>query len=120
MYIACDRGNLTLAEILLDAGANANVTTDLKMTPLLVAAFNGHADVVSFLFARKVDIEQRGPCGGTALYVAAQEGRRHVAEILIQQGAEIDARCDGDLTPSLIAAMQGHDEIVRLLLEAGG
>jgi hypothetical protein len=107
-------------DVLLSAGCDANIRTELQMTPLLVAAFNGHVSVIQRLLAHGVDMEQHGPCGGTALYVAAQEGRNSVAEILLQKGAQVDASCDGQLTPSLIAAMQGHAEMVRLLLAGGG
>jgi hypothetical protein len=108
--------------MLLNASADANAITQFQMTPLLIASFNGHQEVVSSLLSRNVDIEQRGPCGGTALYVSAQEGRRSAAELLIRHGAKVDSRCDegSDLTPSLIAAMQGHDNLVRVLLEARG
>ena len=91
-------------------------------TPLLLAAQNGHADVVSALLASShyVDINRPNAANETPLSFAADRGHTAVVAVLLAAPG-IDANhtvgeCGS--TPLTLAADRGHVEVVDLLLRA--
>jgi ankyrin repeat protein len=90
-------------------------------TPLHLAAFFGHAPVVSELVGRGADLRAvaRNPMAVTPLHSAAAAGQVEVARILIEAGAPVDERQAGGWTPLHSAAQNGDVELVRLLLASG-
>eukprot|EP01048_Picozoa_sp_COSAG05_P013360 COSAG05_NODE_1417_length_4940_cov_7.065895_1_plen_167_part_00 len=59
-------------------------------TPLLLAAWHGHADVVSALLDASCDVNRRLPNGTGAIYLAARNGHAEAVDILLQAGAEVE------------------------------
>ncbi|RWF05624.1 MAG: ankyrin repeat domain-containing protein [Mesorhizobium sp.] len=46
LYIACERGNVELARLLIKRGAGVNLPVSWQRTPLYAANKGGHADIV--------------------------------------------------------------------------
>src|SRR5437867_3024831 len=88
-------------------------------TPLLVAARNGHAEIVRLLIAHGAPPDSANAMGETALYLAAEYGHDDVIKALIAAHASVDARAKGNLTPLDVATMYGRFGAVKLLLAAG-
>ncbi|KAJ3031069.1 UNVERIFIED_CONTAM: hypothetical protein HDU68_006657 [Siphonaria sp. JEL0065] len=65
-------------------------------TPLILASFNGHADVVRYLVSKGADVNARvgSPKGCTAIMIACWMRRMDVVRILVNGGAT--ARSEGD------------------------
>ena len=59
-------------------------------TPLLLAAWHGHADVVSALLDASCDVNRRLPDGTGAIYLAARNGHAEAVDILLQAGVEVE------------------------------
>ena len=58
LLLACREGSARCAEMLLDAGASAELPDAVGATPLVVGAAGGHVDVVTALLRRGVrDVE---------------------------------------------------------------
>ena len=97
------------------------------VTPLIIAARNGHLNSVKILLGYGADIEARGTLkienqvidGSTPLWAAARSGFLDVVKLLIEQNAEVDGRTSMGSTPLRTAAFQGHLDIVRCLVESG-
>ena len=88
-------------------------------TLLLVAASNGHKQLVEVLLKRGAKLAAQNSYGVTALMLAANQGREQVVELLLQHGAEVDLQ-DGDGDAALTsAAIEGHPAVVLQLLRAG-
>ena len=97
------------------------------VTPLIIAAHNGHLNSVKILLGYGADIEARGTLkvenevieGCTPLWAAAASGRLDVVKLLIEQNAEVDGRTSTGSTPLRAAAYDGYLDIVKCLVESG-
>ena len=97
------------------------------VTPLIIAAHNGHLNSVKILLQYGADIEDRGTLkiedqvieGCTPLWAAAAFGRLDVVKLLIEQNADVDGRTSTGSTPLRVAAHEGHLDTVRCLVESG-
>ena len=97
------------------------------VTPLIIAAHNGHLNSVKILLQYGADIEDRGTLeiedqvieGCTPLWAAAAFGRLDVVKLLIEQNADVDGRTSTDSTPLRAAVYGGHLDNVRCLVESG-
>ncbi|KAK7873690.1 hypothetical protein R5R35_013224 [Gryllus longicercus] len=117
---AARAGNAESALWLLNAGADVNFTTSHGWTPLMDAAYNAHADVVSLLLERGADIRAKTQGARTALHLAACHDRRgRCVFLLLNAGSPVDAKdADGD-TPLHCAARLDTEAAARALLAAG-
>ena len=86
---------------------------------LVLAAEEGHLEVVRLLLESGADKDTAGTNSWTALHFAALNGHFQVVRLLLEAGADKDAADTGGWTALRIAAEEGHLEVVRLLLEAG-
>jgi ankyrin repeat protein len=60
-------------------------------TPLHLAAFNGHNDMIHFLFHRGAVIDAKNEDSDTPLHEAARKGHKEVVLQLINYGTAVDA-----------------------------
>ena len=97
------------------------------VTPLIIAARNGHLNSVKILLQYGADIEARGTLktgdevieGCTPLWAAADTGHLDVVRLLIKRNADVDGRTSSGSTPLRVAAHEGHLDVVRCLVESG-
>ena len=97
------------------------------VTPLIIAAHNGHLNSVKILLGYGADIEARGTLkiendvikGCTPLWAAAASDHLNVVKLLIERNADVDGRTSTGSTPLRVAAHEGHLDVVRCLVESG-
>ena len=97
------------------------------VTPLIIAARNGHLNSVKILLKYRAEIETRGTLktenevkeGCTPLWAAAYTGHLDVVRLLIKRNADVDGRTSSGSTPLRAAAYEGHLDVVRCLVESG-
>lgn len=79
-------------------GANPNVISPKHdgLTPLVLAAMGGHAEIAKELIAAGADVNWTGYQTGTPLYWAVQEGHAEVVKVLLDSGVDPTAKCYGD------------------------
>ena len=104
---------------LLDAGADANVATDLGVTPLWAAAEAGNATLARRLLEAGARADAVLPSGESIVMTAAQHGAAEIVEALLAHGADPDRRAGRGQTALMWAAAAGHPEVVRVLLTHG-
>ena len=97
------------------------------VTPLIIAAHNGHLNSVTILLRYGADIEDRGTVqiadevvkGCTPLWAAAASGHLHVVKLFINKGAFIDLQDEDGDNALHYAVKGGHLKIVSELLALG-
>jgi serine/threonine-protein phosphatase 6 regulatory ankyrin repeat subunit B len=88
-------------------------------TALMLAAGNGHKEVVQVLLNGGARVYDKDAKGYTALLLAARHGHRDVAELLLTRGANIQDKAINGCTALIAAAEHGHQDVVELLLNRG-
>ena len=83
LHDAAKSGDLNRVQQLADEGADLDVTLQRGETPLIVAALEGHTEVVEFLIARGTSVQARNDRGFTALHAAAFRGHLAIVELLV-------------------------------------
>ena len=108
---------------LIRAGADVHAANDFGVTPLVLAARNGHAEIITQLLAAGVDPNdprQTVNAGETPLMLAARTGQVDAVEVLANAGADIDAQETWNGQSALMwAAAEGHVPVVESLLGLG-
>lgn len=91
---------------------------DWYVEPLVLAATNGHEEVVDLLCKRKSIVDCKDEhTGRTALCVAAAMGHDRVVQCLLRHGAAIHDAGHGEDSALYCAVEHGHALIVRVLLQ---
>ncbi len=115
---ACCKGHEKIVQLLLHAGAKANIA-GYNYTPLMLAAANGHLEIVQILLHANADPNQpledsydhyEGP-----LNEAVKAGHLAIVQILLKHGADPNKCCHAVFS----AVEWGHVEIMKMLLAHG-
>ncbi|MDE2816085.1 MAG: SUMF1/EgtB/PvdO family nonheme iron enzyme [Chloroflexota bacterium] len=112
LFIAAHGGNVEIAELLVDAGANLNTKSGAE-TPLMAAAFLGHLQIVNLLIERGADVAINSSQGNAVNYAVAG-GHLEVVRLLLDAGGYKPATLNGLMAMSA-AKTNGHAEIESLL-----
>jgi serine/threonine-protein phosphatase 6 regulatory ankyrin repeat subunit B len=68
--------------MLIDAGADPNVSTDDGFTPLMAASGEGYLEIVKLLLQAGADVTAKNKSGLTALTLADEENHYEVIDLL--------------------------------------
>ncbi|KAJ9448209.1 Ankyrin repeat and KH domain-containing protein mask [Diplonema papillatum] len=91
-------------------------------TGLILASYQGHADVVSRLLRTsegRAAVDSTNTHGATALLVASQMGHESVVKELLSAGADVNAATNDSWTALILASVTGNSSVVKELLSAG-
>jgi uncharacterized protein len=90
-------------------------------TPLGLATFFGHIDLVKLLIEKGANpnIAANNPFKVTPLHSACAISNYDIAEMLIKNGAEVNARQMQGVTPLHSAAHNGQPRLAKLLIDNG-
>ena len=111
-------GNLEKVKEMINGGVNVNSPESDGQTALMLAAFNGHSDIVLFLLESGAAIDRRDLMGRTALLYASTGPFPETVKILLEKGAEpniIDS--NEHFSPLMHAAAEGNLDVVKILIE---
>ena len=116
---AANKNWKAIIQVLLQAGANPNMT-DLKgECPLHVATLEDYKDIVHLLLQHGAKPNMRNQDGTTPLHWAAVLGHLDVAKQLIDGGADPNSTDIWGMTPLHEAVRYGKKVIVNLLVDSG-
>ncbi|CAE7448019.1 ANKRD50 [Symbiodinium sp. KB8] len=122
--MACWRGKLKVARVLLEAGADKNFANNRGNTALILASGRGYLEVARLLLNAGADKNLANNDGVTALMAASRKGRSQrgcieVVSLLLEASADKDSADNEGKSAIMHASHEGRTSVVRLLLEAG-
>jgi ankyrin len=116
---AMDGYVIRVERLLLD-GVSPQAADERGMTPLHLAAKNGHREVTAQLLDHGAPMDQIRQDGVTPLFLAAQAGHRDVVALFLEKGAEVNSQARiGAVTLLHLSAYRGDQDMVALLLKYG-
>jgi hypothetical protein len=124
---ASKKGDIDALRRVLDEGGDVNArvrqgsTSLLLSTPLHLAAYYGHRNIIGELIARRCKVDAVNLGKKTALHVAARQGFAEICQMLINAGANVHAEDADGFTPQDDAEVATFDtEDARKVLQAAG
>jgi ankyrin repeat protein len=121
LHAVLAKGNLDAISLLLDLGADVNMKTEHKRTPLC-EAYRGHyrrLEVMRLLLERGAAPDVWYDDRDLLLHKAIYIGEAEVIHLLIQHNADVDAPIHSNHTPLHWASSIGNTDIAQILLECG-
>jgi len=116
LVVAARAGYSATIDVLLAGRADVNARSGFGDTALMMAALNGHDDIVRKLRARGGVLEGRG---WTPLIYAATGGHDKIVTYLIGEGSNINAVSPNGTTALMMAVREGRVSTAELLLARG-
>ncbi|XP_011864854.1 PREDICTED: protein TANC2 isoform X2 [Vollenhovia emeryi] len=132
LMLAAREGHWGTAERLLqgDLSISMNTVTDESValleqgdlagrTALMLAASEGHINLLELFLDKGSILETKDKEGLTALSWACVRGRVTAVQMLLDRGSDVNTNDNSGRTPLDLAAFQGNPKLVQLLLEKG-
>ncbi|MBI1279950.1 MAG: ankyrin repeat domain-containing protein [Anaerolineaceae bacterium] len=122
LFEAASVGELaTVKAILAEDPDLINAYSPDGFFPLALAAFFGHADIVSYLLDSGADVHQTAQNAQRVNVLHAASANRHldICRMLIERGVDVNAKQEGGFTALQAAAQNGQLALAELLLEQG-
>ncbi|KAM9817515.1 ankyrin repeat and SOCS box protein 2-like [Neosynchiropus ocellatus] len=119
LLIATSRENLTPAEVLLEHGANTDISNHDRETPLYKACERSNAALVAALLNHGASVNAQSHLGWTALQEAVSRNNVEICEMLLKAGAKLNLANIYGITPTFTAAQSGQVAALRCLLKHG-
>uniref|UniRef100_A0A8C1K6P7 Kinase D-interacting substrate 220a n=1 Tax=Cyprinus carpio TaxID=7962 RepID=A0A8C1K6P7_CYPCA len=114
---AAYKGRLEVAHLLLEKGANPNITGQYSVYPIIWAAGRGHAEIVQLLLQHGAKVNCSDKYGTTPLIWAARKGHYDCVMHLLENGANVDQEGANSMTALIVAVRGGFTEVVKELLK---
>ena len=105
---------------LIGIGADVNARTNNGVTPLMIAAEEGHINAVTSLVKCGANVHLQDKDGQTALHHAMQSPQASICEVLsclIKNGADVNAHTFHNETPLMLASRDDHVNVVTFLIK---
>jgi len=121
IHDAVAEGNLPeVKKIITQYPETLNSTNYMSRTPLHIAAFKGHKEIVAFLIRAGADVSPRDIKNRKApLHYAVRDGYIEIVKLLIEAGADVNVKNLYNWIPLHYASAFNRPEIADLLIEKG-
>jgi hypothetical protein len=117
-FKAAREGDVAAVSRLLKEGVKPDVkNADFALvTPLWIAAWNGHTAIVELLTQRKdVDVNVLSEAGRPPMFWPAANGYEAIVKLLLDAGAKADFVDENGDTPASVARKFGHGKLAEML-----
>ncbi|CUG88126.1 ankyrin repeat protein, putative [Bodo saltans] len=119
MHLAAKGGRADIITLLANNGGNVDATKNDQVTPLHIAAANGHTNALLELLRLNATVNV-AVNGKTPLHSAALKGHMNAISALLDHHADVAAVTNDGTTAMHAAAQGGHADIITLLANNGG
>lgn len=115
----CSIGDIELAKILIEKGADVNIRDNYGETPLILSLLLKQTEAAKLLIEEGADVNKFDQYGNCPLSLAIEYNQTELEKLLIEKGADIDT-CDDFGTTALVCAIRnGNVELAKQLIEKG-
>ncbi|XP_048243258.1 uncharacterized protein LOC124111218 isoform X3 [Haliotis rufescens] len=114
LHLACAGGNTAIVQHLVSP-SNINTRGAYRLTPVMVAACEGHKSVFDLLVSKKADLSLMDDHGDSLLHLACAGGNTAIVQHVVSS-SNINTRGQYRLTPVMVAACKGHKSVFDLLV----
>ena len=121
LCIAVEAGQSSVAEYLIDQGANVDFLGAHGYTPLTLAAMKDNLALFKLILPKSRKIDHKVTLGGfTTLYFAAKIKSEIMVQLLVDSGANVKITTDTGATALAVACMnKPNTAIINCLMHAG-
>ncbi|KAJ5115954.1 hypothetical protein N7456_000302 [Penicillium angulare] len=120
MLLAAHNGNVPVLEVLIQYGANIEITGNMGLTALRYACNRNQVDAVRSLLNHGAEIDAvYVPGHSTPLCCAVDDGKLEITKALLEYRPNLNAQDSAGHTPIMLAVKEKSVEILRLLLDSG-
>lgn len=124
LYVSCSQGYSDIVRMLLEHGADPNISLNDGTTPLMIACQKNHQGCIYHLLNNidiKIDINAIRNTGVTALMIAAMNGHLTISEMLISHGANVNLKSQNGFTALAYGCYSKSSSIllIKLLIRNG-
>ena len=97
LMMACEKGSVEIVRILLDEGADPNVSDKNGVTPLMICCRRGQDRIVPLLLRKGVQVDLMNNEGDTALHICVRHyrefsGHKKCLEQLLSTGVHMEMK----------------------------
>lgn len=113
LHKAAERGNIEVVRMLLEAGADVNLTTRDSEGPLHISAYYGYLEVAKLLLDSGAKVGEKTATNGFApIHLSVYKRHLSVTELLAGRGANVCDRTDDGRTAITMARRTGLQEFI--------
>lgn len=117
--IACSEGRLSMAEALIENGADIDGNHSLGFPSLHNAASRDRTDLVDLLLKKGANVNARDSIGGTACHMAVRTLGINSVRRLLDAGCGLELMDYQGMTALHYAAPYGYYDLIAILLDRG-
>ena len=114
LWAACCWGNREIAQLLLRAGADVNGATT-NTTPMEIAAYNGHCEIMELLYSYRADVNMRNGQNRSPLMAAAANNQINAVVFLLEHGADVSQKNTKGYTVFHVATANCNLHLIHFL-----
>ena len=120
LMVAVKSGDLEEVKHLIRCGADIDTLIKYHCTPLFVAVWENHWDIVKYLVDKRANLETVDLfTGHTPLWMVAYNENVEMLQYFVSKGAKVDAQDFWGRTPLHVAAWKINLELVQMLVDLG-
>ncbi|MBC2845057.1 ankyrin repeat domain-containing protein [Winogradskyella flava] len=119
LFAVARTGNLEIAKLLVENGADVTLVLQGDGTALIEASAFGHLDLVKYFVAKGADVNRKFPNQGNALIAASGHGHLDIMKYLVSKDVDINYYSPNQGNALIAASNSENTDAVKYLVDKG-